>query len=447
LIIFIVALGSLYAIQGHFWPEEGVRPGSLLGFILSLGVYAWLAPMLAALTGFVGLLLYRAPYRGNVHDADRIGNLVVFRIVSRGQNRDALQETVRAIEAQMGRCPLYPYRIETVTDMPVRLQSTRLIQLVVPEDYQTEHGAKYKARALHYALLNSSIPEDAWIMHLDEESQPTETVLWGIRDAIREEEASGKLRIGQGAILYSKSWPEHPFLTLADMMRTGDDYGRFAFQHFVIGKTIFGMHGSFILVRNDVAKGVGFDLGPEGSITEDAWWAILQMQRGMESRWIDGYVLEQSTEKLIDFVKQRKRWYVGLVYTWTQAPAHFKWRWPLGVAILGWSLGWIGVLFTYINIFLGYYIPDALQLIGNSIFAHYIAIYVLGYLVNLRDYGPVGLVKSWSYGLALVVCLPIFALMESSGVLWGILKPDKGFHVVQKSGHNTEAKPPIRKVV
>jgi Glycosyl transferase family group 2 len=82
------------------------------------------------------------------------------------------------------------------------------------------------------------------------------------------------------------------------------------FQHRV-GRTLFGLHGSFILVRTSVERSTGFDFGAIGSITEDAFWALLQMAEGRQCRWVDGYVVEQAPRTLRDFVKQRRRWFVG----------------------------------------------------------------------------------------------------------------------------------------
>lgn len=66
-------------------------------------------------------------------------------------------------------------------------------------------------------------------MHI-EETHLTRAVVRGIRAAVVEEEASGAHRIGQGAILYHRQLREHPFLTFANMARTGDDLGRFFLQ-------------------------------------------------------------------------------------------------------------------------------------------------------------------------------------------------------------------------
>jgi len=143
----------------------------------------------------------------------------------------------------------------------------------------------------------------------------TPGLVGGIRDAVVEETARAERgltpRIGQGRILYYRHLRSHPLLTLADMIRTGDDVTRFRTQ-FWSGMLFCGMHGSFILVRCDVERSVSFDVGPDGSVTEDAWWAYQQAFNGREFRWVDGFIVEQSPERWRDFAKQRQRWYSGL---------------------------------------------------------------------------------------------------------------------------------------
>src|ERR1700685_4455717 len=109
----------------------------------------------------------------------------------------------------MAKTPLAPYVIEVGIDecrdvalLPVEDADVRII--VVPCEYVTPNNSRFKARALHYALLNSQISGTAWIVHLDEETQPTQSAIKGICKFICQEEASGRLRIGQGALLYHR---------------------------------------------------------------------------------------------------------------------------------------------------------------------------------------------------------------------------------------------------
>jgi egghead protein (zeste-white 4 protein) len=297
----------------------------------------------------IGTLLYRFP--SDLDEVRPINKTICWRIVTAGKNIDVVLSTIRRCQAEMAKTPLAPYVIEVVIDecanvvlLPVDAVDVRVI--VVPREYATPNNSRFKARALHYALLNSKISDTAWVVHLDEETQPTSSAIKGVCKFICQEEASGRLRVGQGALLYHREWERHPFLTLADNVRTGDDFARFYLQH-RLGFTIFGLHGSFIVVRNDVEKATGgFDFGPHGDITEDAFWALKAMQNGLRCAWVEGFLEEQSCMSVIDFLRQRRRWFHGLVKTVLYAPVKLRWRFGLGLNTTLWALACFGVQLT-----------------------------------------------------------------------------------------------------
>ena len=263
-------MATLYVIQDLIWPY-GKKPISILDHTWSWMSLLWITAVIPGTLGLLGMLAFRFPT--DLDEVRPVNRLVCWRIVSRGDNIEALTSTVRRCQEEMAKTPLFPYIIEVVTDtvsfvLPPPNNDVRFIS--VPKDYVTPNRSRFKARALHYAMLVSPLPDEAWIVHLDEETQPTSSGIKGIAQMIREEEVSRRLRVGQGGILYHRKWKEYPFLTLADNVRTGDDFARFHFQH-QLGVTIFGLHGSYIVVRNDVEKkSGGFDFGPQGDITEDA---------------------------------------------------------------------------------------------------------------------------------------------------------------------------------
>ncbi len=290
-VIYLIAvMALLYAAQHLLWPH-GLRPHTLIERVWSWMDLLWISAVLPATLGLIGELSFRHPE--SLDEVQPIDRLVCWRIVSRGENAEVLLSTVRRIQKEMAASPLFPYIIEVVTDtvspaIPYPNEDVRLI--AVPQSYKTPNSSRFKARGLHYAMLHSPIPDTAWIVHLDEETQPTSSGIKGIARMITEEERSQKLRVGQGAILYHRGWKQFPILALADNVRTGDDFARFHFQH-QLGITLFGLHGSYIVVRNDIEKkSGGFDFGPQGDITEDAFWALVCMQMGIRARWVEGYL-------------------------------------------------------------------------------------------------------------------------------------------------------------
>lgn len=438
LVLVVGGLVALRVVRAALW-DDGIVPVGWVLVPVSYAAVLWVLPAAGAVATLVGLLDY-----GGLPPVSRGGPLadprpvpcptpVVFRVVSRGTNEAALRATVASVRAQLTALPLFPWSLEVVTDVAVDLpDGADLLRLVVPAEYRTPAGSLYKARALHYASERSAAGPDSWVFHLDEESQLSPSLVVGIRDAVVEEEASGRHRIGQGAILYGRSLRRHPFLTLADTVRTGDDLGRFHAQS-RLGVTVFGLHGSFILVRASVERQCGFDVGPEGSITEDAFWAVRQMALGTRCRWVDGYLLEQSTQSVADFVRQRRRWFSGLVRVVLYAETTLRVRLPLAVFMAVWSVSWIGMLYTVANLFLGLRTAPVLAALADLSLVTSATTYVIGLTVLLRERAPLPLRVRAALYVAQVALLPAFAVLEAAGVVLGLVRPERGFHVVRKS--------------
>jgi egghead protein (zeste-white 4 protein) len=410
-------------------------PTSWFDQLAAWGSLLWLSALIPGTIGLMGTLSYSHPSR--LDDATPIARTICWRIVTAGKNLDIVRSTIRRCQREMARTPLAPYIIEVVIDegadlsaLPGDDDDVRLI--VTPRGYRAPNGSRFKARALHYALLHSPIPEKAWIVHLDEETQPTPSGVKGICKFIAAEEASGRLRIGQGALLYHREWSRHPFLTLADNVRTGDDFARFFFQH-SLGLALFGLHGSYIVVRNDVEKATGgFDFGPHGDITEDAFWAMKAMQEGRRTAWVEGYLEEQSCMSLKDFLRQRRRWFQGLVKVVLHAPVKPRWRVFLGLNTILWGIAPLSVLYTLFTIFYSVQIDRNVQLLANFSFGIFAAWYITGLEANMAEHGIAGFWRRSGLRVLQIVLLPVFSLMEGMGVLYALSTPADGFQVVKK---------------
>ena len=347
---------ALYALQHVLWPRPPLPHGIGQWTWSWMGVL-WAVAFVPALFELTGLFLWRAPRASPRF----IPDLVCWRVVSRGLNTEALRDTITEIRAQMRATPLFGYIIEVVMDtvapgpeLPAPAADLRYI--VVPADYRPPGGSRNKARALNYALWTSPLPGRAWLVHCDEETRPTPSGITGIAAMIREEQESGRVpRIGQGTITYHRDWAAHPFFTLSDCVRTGSDFGRL-YLSMKIGVPLFGLHGSFIVVRNDVEKMLGFDVGPVGSLTEDAWWGTIAMDEGYRCRWVEGHLAEQCTHKIPDFLKQRRRWFNGMGRTARLAPVRRRWRAVLGVSMLAWASAPVAWAYTVGHIADGGYV-------------------------------------------------------------------------------------------
>lgn len=427
------------------WPNSKER---LLSFATKAPLH-WtllaliaLVPLPSSILFLTGALWYRKNER--LDKVQSMEHKVVFRIVSRGVNAECLLSTIHACQRVMQKTRLFPYLIEVVTDGDEYCAPDYedVTHIRVPEEYQTAKGTQFKARALHYALQATNVSGDCWVVHLDEESHPTESAIRGIAKMITKCENDGNVkRIGQGMILYHRGWDKYPFLTLADMRRTGDDVGHFYLQH-RLGVTIFGLHGSFVIVRQDVERRIGFDLGPDGSITEDAWWVLIAMEKGYRTMWVDGYFEEQCTQSLIDFVKQRKRWYVGLWSTAWKCPANLRSRMFLLFNTMSWMvlpfLLPLQMIYLYLLLKNGIILSIPIRLLGDVMLPISLLVYLSGLMINMKEHG----IRWWKRPLWIIlelILMPIFFVMEIAGVSMAIrgimLGNANGFHVVNKCDH------------
>jgi egghead protein (zeste-white 4 protein) len=425
-------IDGLYHLQDFLWPR-GLAPVTPLQITWSWFDLLWLGAVIPGIAGLIGLLMFSHPR--HLDEVKPIPQLVVWRIVSKGTNRHALTETIESVRLLMLETPLFRYRIEVVIEAKAGThglpRGSDITYYVVPKDYVTPKGSKFKARALQYVLGTSPIEDDVWLVHLDEETHPTSSGIKGIADMIRQEEKSGKLRIGQGAILYHRAWKLHPILTLADSVRVGDDLARFFLQA-KLGISLFGLHGSFIVVRNDVEKSVGFDFGPHGSITEDAFFALKKMQDGTRLRWVYGYLSEQSTQSVSDFVKQRRRWYQGLVKVSLYAPVKFRWRAALLLNTFCWTLAPFAAFYTVCHLAWGFEVEPWVRFLANFSFASFTTLYVVGLMIDMKEHGITNWFAKIGWLIVQVILTPFFSFIEAMGVLMAMFKPGKGFHVVDK---------------
>ncbi|MGZ8604742.1 MAG: glycosyltransferase family 2 protein [Actinomycetota bacterium] len=402
------------------------------------GAVAWALMVPWAVADVLGWMIFRrhTPVSAEAESrapGETMSHQVVFRIVTRGDQPATAIATTWSVLETMQRRPLFPFAVEVVSDLEVEglPEHPAVRAIVVPSGYRTSNGATHKARALHYALGSSPAPDDAWILHLDEESHVTDALIGGIRAAVTEEERTGAHRIGQGLITYHRELNANPLYTLADSIRVGDDMGRFHLQY-RLQRILFGMHGSFLLVRGSVEKQIGFDFTPEGCTTEDTTWALHQMAAGNRFRWVDGTVVEQSPANLKDFLAQRRRWFTGMWWGARHAPVPVRHRAPLFLAMFLWSISWVGFAYAFLHVFSGVGVPWPLGVVGDMVFAVYLANYLLGLWVSLAGDRSRSVPRKARYLVDQAILLPVFAVLEGAAVIYALLRPERRFHVVDK---------------
>ena len=441
-LIFPVAF---YLLLTYFFVARPNEFDSVVDGVMMFFKLFWYGGIVLVPTSFVAFLLYGSPLRQNQQNLIQLAEdgwnkelLLNVVYVSKGVNVEALARSATESLALLRRHAIRA-RIEIVTDLPVansfpRTEREAIAFVQVPVDYTTPNKALYKARALQYALENRTLDEESthvFNLHLDEESQLTPEVLAGIHHFLKNPE--NRTSVGQGEIQYNAyNYGEKKLITAIDSIRTGDDLGRFRFQLKLMHRPLFGLHGSFLFIPQTVEEQIGFDLGGKGSITEDAYFALLAADEGVKFDWIDGHIREQSPFTIRDVLRQRRRWISGLEILAADPLMKLSTRLPLRINLLLWEIAWVSMLITIINIFVGgSYYPAWMSYLAGFLTGGYISLYTIGAYRNLRDLDYSWLYKLYIYWLIFLL-VPLAAIIEAVSVIYALLYPMKTFEVVQK---------------
>ena len=407
----VLILGFTFGPLLQTWHSRDwrVEPISVLGvLVLALLVLPALQSAASALIG-LSLPLRRGDRLEDAPDIRPLRRLYIC-VVSKGANRDALRRTYETLR------PLVDdqIRLDILTDLPIDIPHIR-----VPADFSPEH-ARYKARALEYYRQRMNFGPGDWVLHLDEETViDAECLEACIRFCRRSPH-----RIGQGIIYYNNHgfW-RHRLTAVADAVRTGDDLGRLFAQFSWIQRPVFGVHGSFLLVEGALENEITWDLA--SCLVEDYAFSLRAMHRGYGCGFIDGYAREQSPMTLVDFLKQRRRWVVGIRSLSSDS------LWPLY-----WTTLWqmapfarvVAIVATVTNFF-----PWWFEIPAHFACVTYLYLYLLGMLVQDIDYGSKPLTIAWHL-IQVAILFPIAMLMETAGVAWAMFtrQRDLTFQVVRK---------------
>lgn len=188
-------------------------------------------------------------------------------------------------------------------------------------------------------------------------------------------------------------------------------------------------------------RDISFDNGPDGSIAEDCYFAMMAASKGNTFDFIDGEMQEKSPFTLLDFIQQRKRWLQGLLLVVHSSA--IPWRTKILLATTVYSTAMLPLAIS--NLFWAPLlpIPSPLPLDLSLCFAGGMSLYMYFFGV-VKTFSLSSRTACWKTPvclMAVILLLPIFITLEVIAVIWGIFGKKHKFHVVQKEIDKSQNQP------
>ncbi|KAJ3153298.1 hypothetical protein HDU89_000929 [Geranomyces variabilis] len=418
--IGIPGLAALWFFENPIgpWSYDILTFGSLWRIL-------WCLSVPYCIITYIGFCTPRIAYSKETMDKrpvkrDTIRNLYIV-IVTQGSNEEAVRRGYNRMK------PLErlheSVRVVVLTDEPYVYPE--LDNVVCPADYKSPMGiAKHKARALDYFRHSQGLSRYDWILHMDEESTIDGESLRRCFDFIRYTDHD----FGQGVIIYDayKYWSNW-FFSVADGIRVGDDLARFNFQFTTVKRPVFGVHGSFLMTSGEVENENTWDFG---TLAEDFEFSQSAWKKGFTCGAIHGIVREQSPGGVRDFMKQRRRWYMGI------REINGMYYLP-ELAIKLWTIGIFCLVATLVNIPFSFLVDGApsplwIVICSNFCFANFYWLYLWGLIFQELDFGTKWYMIPVHF-IAAIFIQPFASVAEGIAVMWALGSENTGkFEVIKK---------------
>jgi cellulose synthase/poly-beta-1,6-N-acetylglucosamine synthase-like glycosyltransferase len=350
---------------------------------------------------------------------------IIFQITTKG-NIPIVQETVNRVNSVCREIEYEKYELWVVTDVQEKFENCRTI--TVPAGYSC--NAIYKGRALQYAVelrrKENKNTDDIYVFHLDDESLITKQTLCSLLTYLEGKPAP----ISEGLIVYPIQEKEK--IKVTNLLDTLRPFCCFECLDFMSRGRPAYIHGSNLLVRSDFEEEVGWANGK--TIAEDTLFAVKakNMFGPKIFGWHGGVIEEKSPATLKDLIKQRKRWFYGLIQNMKYFPTRDKisqsaraFIWSFGfVSALTSILAWVVVsLYPYLGM------PGYLRIIFSITSLLWLFSYQIGAYFNGNRLQSKERIK---FHLLALVSAFVIGFIECSTPLVSLINKPKTFEVIKK---------------
>lgn len=365
----------------------------MIELINYLAMYVWGSFTLFLLLGIFSLG-YKVPKSTK---RQRKHRFVIVSVASAGV-RNSLIECIEHTRRTFPRSKIY-ILIDQGAELQEYLTSMYKNVVAVPSGYRKDLLAK--GRAINY-FIEEYVDPEYWYSFIDDDNLATDK---NFLYEIPVMEARGY--VATNPILKARPGKSN-IAFIMDAIRYFDDLTVFRFFTGRLKSPILGVHGELLTVKGSILKKIGF---ARHSLTEDFRFAI-ELVRGGYKVWQTSTVVSiKSPNTVRDLLKQRGRWFKGIIKDLKYAPFIMQ-------LVVGWRASiWVtGIFGSWLFAILW------LAFQHNSIFFAPGGIYFwFVYLYGVKQVGD------WRY----VPFIPVLGIIETCSFAFGL--KHKSFVVINKN--------------
>lgn len=346
---------------------------------------------------------------------------ILFQVTTKG-NIGIVQETVNRVNQVCAEIKYKKYEVWVVTDADEKFEGCRTI--VVPPNYSCQN-AIHKGRALQYAVetrrKENKNGKDIYVFHLDDESLITKQTLCSLLSYLEDNPKP----ISEGLITYPMQ-PKEEF-KISNLMDTLRPFCCYECLALMSGGNPAYIHGSNLLVRSDIEDEVEWTNG--ATLAEDSLFAInARVKYGpLVFGWHGGVVEEKSPLTVKDLIKQRRRWFYGLIMNLK----YFQ-RWEK-VRQMGRGLIWMSGLFSGIASIFAFFVFQSIPLEFRMFFAVTSFMWLFSYQIGAHLNGKyLPLKRRITFHFLALICALVIGILECLVPVISIFRKPKTFEVIQK---------------
>mgnify|MGYP000589581420 CR=1 FL=1 len=315
--------------SGKLMDKEKDFSKNLLKIIGYIVATHWSIVTIYVIFGFIGFLFYKKPRR----DYNKAKNVEIC-IVSKANNgvKNTLLKVIKSNAEKFKN-----YKINIIIDENSELnkelenyikQFDNVKLYVVPKNFKCKAIAK--GRAIEW-FIRSEVKEDIWYAFIDDDNLLLDD---NFLYEIPYYEQKGY--VAANSVLYPRLG-KSKLTFVADSLRYFDDITIFRFCTGLLGRPYNGFHGELLLAKGYILKEITFD---RFSLTEDFAFAKELLKKGYKVWQSSSKVSILSPHSIQDFLKQRNRWYRGLVKDIRKSSIGVKLF--AGLRVLDWKIGITG---------------------------------------------------------------------------------------------------------